>query len=123
VLNETSHHTIPFNKTDKEFESREYKIVKNKVIWSLLRNYFRKTPFYVFLFIYLLASFAFFVRFSYFLIFVLVHVTYVGREPQAMRDEKKNFCPSNLVNTRGKITVCKIKLQFYIVLQCKNFTL
>lgn len=91
MLNETSHHTIPFNKTDKEFESREYKIVKNKVIWSLLRNYFRKTPFYVFLFIYLLASFAFFVRFSCFLIFVLVHVTYVGREPQSMRDEEKNF--------------------------------
>jgi hypothetical protein len=38
VLNKTSH--IPFNikthtraQADKEFESREYKIVKNKVIW------------------------------------------------------------------------------------------
>jgi hypothetical protein len=34
VLNKTSH--IPFNKNekaDKEFESREYKIVKKKVIW------------------------------------------------------------------------------------------
>lgn len=48
----TSHNSIQY-KTDKEFESREYKIVKNKVIWSLLRNYFRKTPFLC-LFIYLL---------------------------------------------------------------------
>lgn len=104
--NITSHNSIQY-KADKEFESREYKIVKNKVIWSLLRNYFRKTPFYVFLFIYLLLlassfqaiPYVFLVFFLFLLFIFLLHITYVGSEMRTLSAHEK-FVHPILVNTQ-----------------------